>query len=446
MKTSTEILSIPNLVRKIRIWVRSPCLCLIKVNWAGNSQTFSVDSQVEHTPIIIAHGNESNNKLTIECLSGQINIGIIDINYSWTINPYFTNTYPDQVDRLLKSNCDLTLIDADFRKDLSSRDLFLSTGENDFSAIAHLANNVYINEHLQDVAPWYICNAADIYSSDIYVTTPAIESVPPVHGPDQSSSIPELKYEYDADFISKLDTRFYEFVNKKLADQDIKWNDQIFTGYQIPYGYAIRIQNQLVDNVELIKDKHVFDLGTDRGSFLYPCIELGCKSITGAQPLNDYNNAINEALIGLNLNDRASAVWGDAYDLPGLTKLLKGKDTLLMLGLLYHLNNHYHLLEAVTKTDITGLVIDISINFWFDHYVHSDPAIKWKLEQQNVDVKGWEFNGINKDWTWVGYPNAAWLVQTLQFMGWKIKSSVIHGSLRTSSPQLIHRGIVTAYR
>jgi hypothetical protein len=446
MKTSLELLSIPDIIRKIRIWVYSTEPSLINVNWAGNQQTFSIDVQVEHTPIIISHGDESNNTLTVECLSGQVNIGIIDINYSWTINSYFTNKYPDQVERLLKSNCDLTLIDSDFRKDLSNRDLFLSTGENDFAAITHLVSNVYVNEKYQDFAPWYSLNTGDIYSSDIYVTTPSIEPVPEVSVPDQSSSTPELKYEYDADFISNLDTRFYEFVNKKLADRNIKWNDQIFTGYQIPYGYAIRIQNQLVDNIELIKDKHVFDLGTDRGSFLYPCIELGCKSVTGAQPLPDYNNAINEALIGLNLNDKASAVWGDAYDLPGLTELLKGKDTLLMLGLMYHLNNHYQLLEAVTKTNITGLVIEMSINFWYDHYMHPESAIKWKLEQQNVDVKGWEFNGINKDWTWVGYPNAAWFVQTLKFMGWKIKSNIIHSILRTSSPQLIHRGVVTAYR
>ncbi len=163
--------------------------------------------------------------------------------------------------------------------------------------------------------------------------------------------------------------------------------------------------------------------------------------------MSDYNTAINQALAGLNYSDRACAIWGDAYDLSGLEHILKNQDTLLMLGVLYHLNNHYQLLETITRSDLTGLVIDISVlDDDLDHYTSTDPKIKWITEQQNVDESGWELNGVNKNWTWVGHPNAAWVIQTLQYLGWQIKSSVMHSALRTRKPQLRHRGIVTAYK
>jgi hypothetical protein len=444
--TSKEILSIPDLIRKIRIWTHSPESSTIVVTWAGNQRTFQIDSQ-EHYPIVIAHGNDANNILTIKCTSGQINIGSIDINYSWTINPHYNNLYPNQVQPLIASGFDLSRVDNDFRNDLFNKDLFLSTGEDDYSAVAELVSNVHINNKTQDRSTWYGLNTNDVFTADIYVTTPAVERQPKALAPEQLLVDAQWKYSYDQEFVNSLDTRFYEYVNKKLADCTVSWNKQMFTGYQIPYGYSIRIQTQLIDNIELIKNKRVVDLGTHRGQFLYPCLELGCESIIGVQPMSDYNTAINEALSGLNLSDRASAVWGDAYDLAGLVEILKDQNTLLLLGVLYHLNNHYQLLETITQTNLTGLIIDISvIDTDLDHYTSAEPKIKWLAELQNHDENGWELNGVNKNRTWVGQPNAAWLIQTLQYLGWQIKSSVMHSGLRTKKPQLRHRGIVTAYR
>lgn len=444
--TSTEILSIPALVRKIQIWTDSPNPSTIAVNWAGNQQIFQLDSK-EHCPIVVAHGHESNNLLTIECLSGQVNIGSVNINYSWKLNPYFVTRYADQVELLLNSGFNLSLVESNFREDLFTTDLFLSTGEDDYSAVAELVSNIQLNNQLQESNAWYCLQTGDCFSADIYVTTPAVENQPTSVAPVQELVDSHWKYSYDEDFVSKLDTRFYEYVNKKLADHTVQWTEQMFTGYHVPYGYAIRMQTQLIDNIELIKNKRIIDLGTHRGQFLYPCIELGCQSITGVQPMPDYNQAINEALAGLNYRDRASAIYGDAYDLPALSTILENQDTLLMLGLIYHLNNHYQLLETVTRTNLTGLVIDISVtDNDLAHYTDSSPAIKWLTEQQNIDEGGWEFAGIEKNWTWVGLPNAAWLIQTLQYLGWQIKSSVMHSALRTRKPQLRHRGIVTAYR
>jgi hypothetical protein len=42
--TSTEILSIPELARKIRIWTRSLESSTIVVEWAGNQQIFQIMS------------------------------------------------------------------------------------------------------------------------------------------------------------------------------------------------------------------------------------------------------------------------------------------------------------------------------------------------------------------------------------------------------------------
>lgn len=163
--TSTEILSIPEIVRKIRIWARSSSPSVIVVNWASNQQTFQIDSQ-EHVPIVIAHGNDTNNILKIKCITGRVDIGSIDINYSWTINPYYNTLYAEQVQNLIASGFDLSAIDDNFRNDLFNKDLFLSTGEDDFSAVANLVSNVQINNQHQDANAWYCLNANDIFSAD----------------------------------------------------------------------------------------------------------------------------------------------------------------------------------------------------------------------------------------------------------------------------------------
>ena len=115
--------------------------------------------------------------------------------------------------------------------------------------------------------------------------------------------------------------------------------------------------------------------------------------------------------------------------------------------MLYHFNHHYQLLEAITHTDITGLVIDTSvIPDHYQHYIDPIPSIRYLSEAQGIDINGWELRGYNKNSTWVGIPNASWIQATLQHLGWRIRSHQMVSMLRTIRPNLRHRGVITAVR
>jgi hypothetical protein len=443
--TSTElheIKDIPITQRKLRIFINAIESSELKIIWAG-SESYHKINPGKHTPVIVKHGNDENHLLSIECISGKCEVGNIDINHSWKVNEYYQKKYPDQTEILLKSNCDLSNVSGNFLEDLEEHIFFQSTGVNDYSAITQLKTNVKINNIPKKNDDWIGLSPKQTLSIEIYVPPPA--------GIRTCEEIGNHKVKvvntYNKSFIDSLDKRFYEYIPKKLSNFDIAWNENLFTGYKMPYATAIRIQSQLVDNIEFIKNRHVIDLGPYRGDFLYPCVKLGCASVVGVQPMENHNVAINLALNNLGHNEVAKAIWGDAYDLHELINLCKGKDTLLVLGLIYHLNNHYQFFETITRSDITALVIDTSVSHdGHNHLTNSEPNIRYWLERQDVDTTGWELNGVDKEWTWVGSPNLSWLTNTLKHMGWKIKSTTLTKSLRLLTPQLMYRGVVTAYR
>jgi hypothetical protein len=433
--------------RKIRIWISSPAESRLNIYWDSDAlvQDTLVTASTQHQSIDIDY--QQNKTLHIKCCSGCVHVVRAEINYNWEINQFYIDNFFNEVQTLLQSKFDLSKVSADFLGHLKTHDIFTSSGPERFSSSKNLFYNVKIDQLLLPLGnEQYTINSGSEFSANIEHV-----DIAPIAPQLNNHLLPNKNIQwvsnYNEKFMSTIDTRFYEFINKKIASPKLTWENTVFTGYDLHYGDKIKFQTRLIVNQELIKDKHVVDLGTDRGQTLYPCVLLGCKSVTGVQPLPDRNAIVNYCLQHMKLDDRACVAFGDAYDLDNIKKLLDGKDTLLMLGLLYHLNNHYQLLAAVTDSDITGLVIELSIpgNYLFDHYVSDLPSITWSLENTTDPLNGQDQQSRNNQ-TWVGRPNAAWVVQTLEFLGWSIKSNVMHSILTTSYPQLKYRGIITAYR
>jgi len=428
------------MVRKIRFYIDAQETSTLEVSWCGKHSRYTVEPGV-YTSIILEQTNSTNN-LEITCTSGKIKIGPIDINYNWTANPYFRFKYPEMTDQFLSSGCDLSLVSKEFLNDINKRSLFVSTGDNGFSSSENLKINSTVNGVSVD-DDWVMVNQGDTFATDVYIPKPAIQ---PEHVNHLVQHEIQWIRDYDQQFIENLDKRFHEYVDKKLSNPVLQWNNNLFVGHDIPYIDKVRIQSQLLNNIEFIKDRHIVDLGPHKGQFLYPCIELGCASVTGVQPLKEYNNAITEACYHLGYGDIAKSIWGDAYNLNGLIDLCKGKDTLLCLGLIYHLNNHYALLEAITQSDVSALVVDRMVEpDDLAHYTDSTPSINYHYEPQGP-ATGLEIDGIDNTWTWVGKPNAAWITNTLTHMGWKIKSVSMSSYTTLVHPQYRHRGVVTAHR
>jgi 2-polyprenyl-3-methyl-5-hydroxy-6-metoxy-1,4-benzoquinol methylase len=447
MKISLEVKNIPVILRSFRVWIKSQTsTAAIEIGLVGNNKKILELDNDCHREIVLHQTAHDQTQIELKVLHGQVQVVTVEINHSWKINPYFYNKYPDQINCFINSEFDVSMVSQEFFQDLQLYDLFESTGDTEFSATTNLAYNVRLNQDvIQDNNLCGDLLVNDHLIFDVYVTSPAIEKKRSEF--DQNFNFDfAWSQNFDQTIIDGLDLRFYEFVNKKLTNKNVNWAPETFSGYKMPYAFKSRIQSQLIDNVEFIKDRHVVDLGCERGQFLFPCTALGCASVTGVQPLEDYNHVINEALAHLNLQTQASAVYGNVYDLNYLKNQLVGKDTVLCLGLLYHLNHHYQFLQTISSSDVSALIIDISIQnkHMLDFYCSNTPDIRYWYEKHGVDINGWELLSTTNPNTFVGTPNAAWIINCLTHLGWTVKSNVLQSMVKL--PHLRYRGVISFYR
>jgi 2-polyprenyl-3-methyl-5-hydroxy-6-metoxy-1,4-benzoquinol methylase len=430
------------ITRLIKIWLKSNCKnSLFKI------QTHNFDNLYESAEnhwYVVVPIDPTDNFLQITCINGCIDIGNIEINYSWKINSYFLERYSVYLEKLEKTAFDLSVCSDQMLKDLESKPLWIDTGADEFSATENLKLNSEINSVvIANDKDWYSLSKNDIFKCNVFCTrlpSTWIESKPEA----QPCTIDHVKkYSYDNDFIQRIDTRFYSWTKKYVSDKTINWENIKHEPDSLPYAFKLRIQAQLLDNKNLIEGKHVIDIGADLGQFTYPCVLLNCKSVTSAQIVDLHNQAIQTAANHLNISDKIKTEKCDIYDLQQVERCLVGKDTILFLGVIYHINHHYQLLEQFSKSQATGIVIDsiiTDLEFWQD----PEPKISWLSEYQNTVGNGIELKAKDSKVTWVGVPNASWIMMTLQNLGWHILKSSITRTLTLSKMRI--RGIVSAER
>jgi 2-polyprenyl-3-methyl-5-hydroxy-6-metoxy-1,4-benzoquinol methylase len=430
------------ITRLIKIWLTSSCKnSVFEIQTNNFNSTY--ESKENHWYVIVPI-DPNNNFLQITCIKGCLNIGNIEINYSWKINPYFLEHYSSYIEQLEKTAFDLSVCSDQMLKDLESTPLWIDTGVDDFSATENLKLNSEINSIVvANDKDWHFLSQGDVFKCNVFCTrlpSTWIESKPEL----QPSAINHVKkLHYDNDFIQRIDTRFYSWTKKYVSDKTVSWKNIKHDPESLPYAFKMRIQAQLLDNKNLIEDKHIIDIGADLGQFTYPCVLLNCKSVTSAQIVDLHNEAIQTAAEHLNIADKIKTEKCDIYDLKQVERCLDGKDTILFLGVIYHINHHYQLLEQFSKSRATGIVIDsiiTDLDFWQD----SEPKISWFNEYQNTVGNGIELKAKDPKITWVGVPNASWIIMSLENLGWTVLKSSITQTLTLSKMRI--RGIISAER
>jgi len=427
--------------RKIRIWFKTLDLnSILKIETFNFTEKYTVKENHWSIEVPI---DQTNNNLKIFCLTGFIEIGKIEINYSWQINSYYYENYCDETRLLEQNEFDLSLCSDEMLNDLEKIPLWIDTGEDNFSAVENLVLNPCINLKLTHYKDWFSLKKDDFFSCKIYCPRLPESWIKtrPVFDIRQFNSIKTIKY--NKEIISKLDNRFNSLVKKILLDPLSDKSTVEHDKKDLPYAWKTRIQAQLVDNMELIADKHVIDIGADLGQFTYPCAILGCKTVTSAQIVDEHNNAIKSAADHFGLQDVIKIDKCDIYDIENVNRSLHGIDTILFLGVIYHINHHYQLLETFTRSNATGIVIDCIIedlSFWND----PQPKMNWIKEYQNKEGNGIEYKSPDSKVTWVGIPNASWIINSLEILGWEILKMSQTRSLTLS--KMRHRGIISAKR
>jgi len=134
---------------------------------------------------------------------------------------------------------------------------------------------------------------------------------------------------------------------------------------------------------------------------------------------------------GTNVRDRELAIANEIGKLAGYTnfeflnsniynseefsKLCNQHDTILLSGILYHINNHCQVFKTIADSSAQTLIIESMLDDSID--IGSDPIINWKFEDVKNSVSGFE---NNQQKTFVGIPNHRWIEKAMAQFGFNI--------------------------
>lgn len=199
----------------------------------------------------------------------------------------------------------------------------------------------------------------------------------------------------------------------------MQWHDIGDT--QWSYHDKARIKLQLLDNIDLIKNKKILDLACHDGVFTEAMTQLGCDHAIGTDVRPSVIDTVVSCLRDANRSDRCEMIFHDLYDLDGLDRLLNTVDTIHFAGAVMHVNHHFDLFRRLCSNRPSAMILD-SIYFddtWFDHR----PMQLWCMEDSTNILNGHESKKrIECTEIFVGAPNLAWYKHIFALFGWQIKS------------------------
>lgn len=187
----------------------------------------------------------------------------------------------------------------------------------------------------------------------------------------------------------------------------------------LPIQNIVRLKHIVLDNIEYIKNKDIIDFSCNAGSNSISCMAVGAKSLVGTD-VREENVKIASATgkyIGYT-EDKFLVQQADIHDYALNTALCQGKHTVLLCGILYHVHDHYAIIESITKANPNHIIIETGIHP--DSENMSSPVVVWEVEP-NDRVDGRLHNGYynNQENLLVGSPNDAWVELTLRYFGYK---------------------------
>ncbi len=185
--------------------------------------------------------------------------------------------------------------------------------------------------------------------------------------------------------------------------------------------FILLAKHSIINNIEFIKNKHVVEFSCLTGHNTATLLANGARSVIATDIRDECCNITASALQKFHIAPphQYQILKADIYDYQLNKRICKDKDTVLLLGILYHVADHYNILQSIASEEPHHIIIETE-----DHIKVKDiddPLIYYKNETTFEIYSAWE---NNNDTVLVGYPNRAWFINTMQLFNYKlIKSS-----------------------
>jgi len=178
----------------------------------------------------------------------------------------------------------------------------------------------------------------------------------------------------------------------------------------------IPMSTYLRQNLDIIKNKNVLDLACNNGLSTSHILNLGAKHVFAVDIRSHLIEQAKQRITHSNID----FVVGDVTDKDLISPLVKQSDTVIVLGLLYHLHNHFQFFSQILNPNVSHCLMETvfgpeSLN----------PEMVWSFESVHVDTNG-AFGNCNI--VPIGTPNISWILQVAQIFGFACDYVQCHGN------------------
>ena len=236
------------------------------------------------------------------------------------------------------------------------------------------------------------------------------------------------------------DKKFYEYSYHKIFNPEVEYNSWTpWDQWNYPEKDLLRFDHIIQQQLVHIQHKRVLDVACHLGYLSLFCLHNGASYVTGTN-IRDTELSIANEVIDLAGYTNYKLLNSNIYNNNEFSKLCNLHDTVLLSGILYHVNNHYQILKTVADSSAQTLIIESMLDNSID--IGTNPIINWKFEDVSNPTQGFE---RNQKTTFVGVPNHKWIEEALLQVGFKIIYNKLF-EFTTSSGMLSRRCVVVGQK
>lgn len=234
------------------------------------------------------------------------------------------------------------------------------------------------------------------------------------------------------------DKRWYEYAYHKFFNPAVQYKDwQPWDQWDYPEKDMLRFGRIITNNLQYIKNHSVLDVACHLGYMSLFCLHNGSTKVTGTN-VRPFELEVATEVCELAGYSNASFENVNLYDRERMIELYNSHDTVLLAGIVYHINNHYQLFEDISSSTAKAIIIEGEI------YPSSDPVVHWISEPTAPSTRSYSNDSSQN---LVGVPSLSFLTTVLTFFNWRIDQvNTFDFDTDTSSVRTYQRCVIVAVR
>ena len=156
------------------------------------------------------------------------------------------------------------------------------------------------------------------------------------------------------------DQHNFDFLIYNQDDIDLtRWNN--FVSGEYPVSELVRYKSTILDIQEHFKNKRIVDFACHAGLISLMALHVGAKFVKLMNVRPEFVTLAKKILTLGNYQQCIDPIVADIHNYKSNTDLCSGSDVALLYGIMYHVHDHYEILNSICASNIKKIVIDIFI-------------------------------------------------------------------------------------